>query len=115
MNPGEIYWVQLPPVDGHEQFGRRPAIIIQDDSYGQSLPLVLIVPLTGAVAPARFPGTVSIAPTAETGLRRPSVALVYQIRALDRKRIQEKAGFVPASILEPIYSALDKLTGRGRS
>lgn len=33
MTIGDIHWVELPPSTGHEQSGRRPAIIIQDDAY----------------------------------------------------------------------------------
>ena len=112
MSPGEIHWVQLPPANGHEQAGRRPAIIVQDANYDQLLPTVLIVPLTGAVSASRFTGTVSIEPTSETGLRQRSVALVFQLRAIDRKRVQERIGSVSAKVLQTILSTLDRLTGR---
>jgi mRNA interferase MazF len=60
----------------------------------------------------RFAGTTLIRPTAENGLRQASVALVFQIRAIDRHRIQERIGSVSAEVLHEIFAELDKLTGR---
>lgn len=112
MTPGEIYWVRLPPADGHEQVGRRPAIILQDETYAGALPVVIVVPLTGAVAASRFPGTTLLQPTEENGLLRPSVVLVFQVRAVDRQRIEDQVGTVGAEALAEIYRILDRLLGR---
>ena len=46
MSVGDIDWVDLPSANGHEQRGRRPAVVLQDDDYGGDLPVVLVVPLT---------------------------------------------------------------------
>lgn len=112
MNPGDIHWVELPPTSGHEQVGRRPAVILQDDAYAGSLPLVIVVPLTGATAAARFAGTLVLEPTVENGLRTTSVALVFQVRAVDRRVVQEKLGGVGIAALAEVYALLDLLTGR---
>ena len=88
MSVGDIHWVDLPAANGREQRGRRPAVIFQDDDYGGDLPVVLVVPLTTARAVMRFSGTTLIRPTVENGLRQASVALVFQLRAIDRRRIQ---------------------------
>jgi mRNA interferase MazF len=86
MTIGDIHWVQLPAANGHEQGGRRPAVILQNDAYAGRLPVVLVVPLTTARAAMRFAGTTLIRPTAENGLQQASVALVFQLRAIDRRR-----------------------------
>ena len=87
MSVGDIHWVDLPAANGREQHGRRPAVVVQDDDYGGDLPVVLVVPLTTARAAMRFAGTTRIRPTAENGLRQALVALVFQIRTIDRRRI----------------------------
>jgi mRNA interferase MazF len=107
-----MHWVDLPAANGREQRGRRPAVVLQDDDYGGSLPVVLVVPLTTARAAMRFAGTTLIRPTAETGLRQTSVALVFQLRAIDRGRIREHIGTVSAEVLNAIFEELGKLTGR---
>jgi mRNA-degrading endonuclease toxin of MazEF toxin-antitoxin module len=60
----------------------------------------------------RFAGTTLIRPTAENGLRQASVALVFQLRAIARGRIQERIGTVSAEVLNAMFEELGKLTGR---
>jgi mRNA-degrading endonuclease toxin of MazEF toxin-antitoxin module len=60
----------------------------------------------------RFPATVLVEPAAKNGLRFPSVALVFQLTAVDNRFITSKVGSVFDKILEEIFSALDTLTGR---
>jgi mRNA interferase MazF len=74
-------------------------VVVQDDTYGGDLPVVLVVPLTTARAAMRFAGTTLIRPTVENGLREVSVALIFQIRAIDRRRMQERIGTVHAEVL----------------
>ena len=112
MSVGDMHWVDLPAANGREQRGRRPAVVLQDDDYGGNLPVVLVVPLTTARAAIRFAGTTLIRPTAENGLRQTSVALVFQLRAMDRGRIQEYIGTVSAEVLNAIFEEFGKLTGR---
>jgi len=112
VSVGDLHWVDLPAVNGREQGGRRPAVVLQDDDYGGNLPVVLVVPLTTARAAMRFAGTTLIRPTAENGLRQASVALVFQLRAIARGRIQERIGTVSAEVLNAIFEELGKLTGR---
>ncbi len=111
MSVGDIHWVELPQADGHEQHGRRPAIIVQDDQYGGSLPTVLVVPLSTARRALRFAGTSLIRATTENGLRADSVALVFQCRAIDRRRIRERIGAITEEQRSDVKGELRKLTG----
>jgi mRNA interferase MazF len=111
---GDIHWIQLPAANGHEQGGRRPAVILQDDHYAGGLPVVLVIPLTTARGAMRFAGTLLIRPTAENGLPQASVALVSQLRAIDRRRVQERIGSIGETVLREVLAELDKLTGRTR-
>jgi len=112
VSVGDIHWVDLPTANGREQRGRRPAVVLQADDYGGDLPVVLVVPLTTARAAIRFAGTTLIRPTAENGLRQTSVALMFQLRAIDRRRIQERIGTVSEEVLNSMFEELGKLTGR---
>jgi mRNA interferase MazF len=111
MKIGDIRWVELPDVGGREQSGRRPAIILQDDSYAASLPTTVVVPLSTAIAALRFPGTSLIKATDRSGLRNDFVALVSQIRSIDRGRIKETVGEVSVLELAEIRAELAKLFG----
>ncbi len=96
MTNGEIHWVELPDTGGREQAGRRPAIVIQNDRYAGSLPTVLVIPLSSAIAALRFSGTALIKTDKTSGLKTDSVALVFQLRAIDRGRIKEKLAKFPS-------------------
>jgi mRNA interferase MazF len=112
MQRGDLYWVRLPEVDGREQAGIRPAVIVQDPVAGGALPTVLVVPLTSQLAAARFPGTLRIEPDDENQLSMTSVPLVFQLRAIDRRRLAGRLGRISSTQLERIYEMLDELLGR---
>jgi mRNA interferase MazF len=62
----------------------------------------------------RFTETVLIQPTAENGLSQASVAVVFQLRAIGRSRVQEQIGSIGEMELREMLAELDKLTGRTR-
>jgi len=99
--PGEVWLVVLPFGAGREQTGQRPAIVVQDAIHGQGSPLVIVVPVTGQSAALRFPGSVEIAPTRANGLTVPSVAMTFQLRALDRARLCDGSGRFPKATSQP--------------
>lgn len=114
MTVGDIVWVELPPGDGREQGGRRRAVVFQDESFAGLSPVVLVIPLTTALAATRFPGTVLIQTSVENGLRQPSVALVFQMRGVDRRRFHERLGSLSPEAVAQLHFTLDRLTGRHR-
>jgi mRNA interferase MazF len=109
---GEVRWVDLPSKGGHAQAGRRPAIILQEPKVSARIPTVLVVPLTSQLDALRFPGTVLVEADAANGLRRASVALVFQLTAVDGKYLKDRLGIISRQVLEDLFVALDKLTGR---
>ncbi|MBU6239428.1 MAG: type II toxin-antitoxin system PemK/MazF family toxin [Planctomycetes bacterium] len=111
MKTGDIHWVELPHAGGREQSGRRPAVIMQEDEYAFSLPTTIVIPLSSAIAALRFPGTSQVKATTMSGLRADSVALAFQIRAIDRHRIKEHIGIVSPAELVEIREELRKLFG----
>lgn len=112
MQKGEVWQVDIPFAPGRAQAGERPAVIVQDDPFIAMLPTVLIVPFTGARSATRFPGTVLVRPDGQNGLTVPSVALVFQMRALDRRYCLHRLGVLDPATLDQIFTELDKLTGR---
>lgn len=109
MKVGEIYWTRLASRGGREQAGRRPGIILQEDT---SLPTVLLVPLTTKQDALRFSGTVLIEPDSENNLPNISVALVFQLTALDKNSLERKIGKISNEYLKEIWEAFDEITGR---
>jgi mRNA interferase MazF len=112
MKGGEVWRVRIPPAPGHAQTGERPAIILQELVFNNSLPTTLIVPLTSKLAASRFDGTLLIQPDQQNGLTVPSVALVFQMRTLDQRNCLKPLGILDAATLDQVFAVLDKLTGR---
>ena len=112
MKRGEVWRVRMPAVPGHTQAGERPAIIVQDASFNSALPTVLIVPFTSTKGTTRFPGTLLVQPDQHNGLTVPSVALVFQLSALDKQNCLQHMGELDALVLDQVFALLDQLTGR---
>ncbi len=114
MNRGDIVRVELPRPQGpsgREQFGPRPAVVVQDDPDSVSLPTVLVVPLTSRLAAARFPSSFTVLPTRANGLDVESVVLTHQHRAIDRRRVQRVIGELHAEQLAILDSEMRRLLG----
>lgn len=110
MQEGDIYFVEIPLSRGHEQAGLRPAIIVQAVGF-EKLPTVLIVPLTSKLKAADFPFTFIIEPDQSNNLDVASVALVFQLRAIDKRRLKNKIGRIGEAKLELLKQKLKEITG----
>ncbi len=100
MARGDVLLVALPDSDKREEKGNRPAIAVQTDVAVS--PMLMIVPVTSSLGALRFPFTVRIEPSALNGLTLFSVAMVFQMRAIDRKRIIRKIGELESDYLMQI-------------
>lgn len=105
MNKGEIWLVEIPKTNGHEQAGKRPVIIHSDTESN----IVIIVPFTSNIQALRFPHTIEVVPSKENGLTAKSVALIFQLRAIDKKRLKNKIGKLESAILAKIDNVLKNL------
>lgn len=113
LTRGDIHWVEFPKPKDHpsrEQYGIRPALIIQNESTYHFLPTVIVVPITSKLKTARIAGTHVIVQTAENGLPYTSVALVFQTRAIDRARIKQRVGILALPDLRAIENLLANIT-----
>ncbi|MGQ3684376.1 MAG: type II toxin-antitoxin system PemK/MazF family toxin [Candidatus Loosdrechtia sp.] len=88
MKAGDIYLVETPGSNGHEQQGFRPAIIVQTAINIDKVPTILVVPFTTQIKAASFPFTFIVEPDLHNNLASKSVALVFQLRAIDKKRLK---------------------------
>lgn len=110
MQAGDIYLIEIPASGGHEQSGLRPAIIVQEKAL-EKLPTVLIVPLTSKQKAADFPFTFIIEPDRVNNLNVVSVALIFQLRAIDKKRVKNKIGKIGLEKMELLKQSLKEIMG----
>ncbi len=109
MDIGDIYEVEIPPSDGHEQAGTRPAIIVQATQFEKRLPTVIIVPFTSQLKAQTFPGTYIVHRDSENNLATDSVALIFQLRAIDKRRLKNRVGKLSRKDLAEIEKQLKNL------
>lgn len=104
----EVWLVDLDPVAGREQAGRRPAVVISVDQLGTGPSgLCIVVPLTTTERPN--PLHVEVVPP-EGGLRARSWAMPEMVRAISRRRLVERWGTVRPATLEEIVGRVRVLT-----
>src|SRR5262249_48879898 len=102
---GEIYYVDLDPVLGSEQGGRRPSLVIQNDVGNQYSPVVIIAAITSRPSARDRPTDVRIQPGV-SGLEVPSRVLLNQIRTIDKRRLRRRAGEVTPAELALVDDAI---------
>lgn len=106
---GEIWSVDLSPVRGHEQPGRRPCLVISDDLYNSGpAEKHIIVPVTSK--DKRIPYHIEVlAP--EGGLRMRSHLMCDDIRSVSRDRFMERFGVVSEKTILLVQDSLRTLLG----
>jgi len=100
MKKGEIWIVDLGTRSGREQMGERPAVVI-----GHANQLVQVIPLTSNLERYNMSFTLLIEKTPKNGLSKDSIALVFQIVSIDKRRLKRRVGILS----EDIINALEKL------
>src|SRR5690349_15787500 len=88
-----IFFASLDPTAGSEQAGRRPVIVISRERLNQVLPVVNVLPLTSRKSSSRaiYPNEVLL-PAGTARLPVDSIVLCYQIRTLDKRRLEQPIG-----------------------
>lgn len=110
MKRGTVVLVSLDPTIGHEQRGARPCVVVTDAAVSddQRFPMLAVVPLTGtpgegALYPGLRPG--------ESGISRPSWALIDQLRSIDKRRVRRIFGAIDAGEMAAIDNGLRLFLG----
>ncbi len=102
---GELYYADLSPVIGSEQGGVRPVLIIQNDVGNKYSPTIIVCAVTSRLTKAKLPTHIELR-EGESGLKKASVALLEQLRTLDKRRLKEKIGFLSSEKMERVDHAL---------
>ena len=111
LTRGMVIDVDLDPTKGSETGKVRPCVIVTNDDYNARLPVIQVVPLTGwSERKAAVKTNVTIAPTPQNGLTKPSIADCLQTRPIDhRHRMVRVRGSLDATIMRKIDGALHKV------
>lgn len=102
---GDLFWVNLNPIKGSEQAGRRPVVVIQNDIGNELAPTVIIAPITTKSYAKEYPTNVHLS-KGTAGLKGDSTILFSQIRTIDKLRVESKIGSLPPEYLTRADAAI---------
>lgn len=101
---GALVWMEFSPHLGHEQTGRRPAVVLTTRAYHEHSSMTIVCPITSRER--GWPLEVKLPP----GLPVSGVVLIDQIRSVDRSvRYMEVVGEAPQEVLDEIDARLAPL------
>jgi len=101
---GDVVWIHLNPQAGHEQAGRRPALVISPGAYNGRVGLALLCPITSQVK--GYPFEVRI----PEGHGVSGVILSDQVKSLDwRARSADFRERMPEPVLREVLQKLGTL------
>jgi mRNA interferase MazF len=103
---GDLVWIDLDPTVGHEQSGRRPAIVLSPHTYNAAAGLCVVCPITSRVRDYPFEAKLPDG----VGLR--GVVLADQPRSISwEQRPIRHAGRAPDPVLADVRERLAALLG----
>jgi len=101
---GDVVWLTFHPQAGHEEAGRRPALVLSPASYNRKVGLALFCPITSQVK--GYPFEVPI----PNGLEVAGVVLSDQVKSLDwQARAAQFICRLPASATVEVLERLGTL------
>ena len=104
---GDVVWINFNPQAGHEQAGRRPAVILSPKAYNQKVGLAILCPITNQIK--GYPFEVKI----PSKNKATGVILSDQAKSMDwRIRKTEFISALPADVIEEVLAKLGTLIGK---
>ena len=104
---GDAVWLTFDPQAGHEQSGRRPAVVLSPRAYNGRSGLALLCPVTSQIK--GYPFEVIL----PEGLPVGGAILADQVRSLDwRARRSTRICSLPADTMDEVLGKLEPLLQR---
>jgi len=97
---GDVVWLNFTPGSGHEQKGKRPAVVISPKRYNEKVGLGLFCPITSKIK--NYPFEVRIENDTING-----VVLADQIKSLDWRT--REIEFITRETSEKMNEVIDKI------
>ena len=104
---GDIVWLHFDPQSGHEQAGRRPALVVSPKPYNRKVGLALCCPITSSVK--GYPFEVVL----PDGLPLSGAILADQVRNLDwQARRTARICALPTEVIDEVMGKLESILSR---
>jgi mRNA interferase MazF len=105
---GEIYWADLNPVQGREQAGRRPVLVLSHELFNRKSQTAIVMAITGQPQRAGFPLTMALP---EAALPNASWLKISQVRTVSVERLGKRIAAVESETLGRAVEGLLELIG----
>ena len=104
IKKGDVYFASLNPIVGSEQDGERPVVVVQKNLANKHSPTIIIVPITTVLKRMDLPTHISI--SKNSFLKKDSMIIVEQIRAIDKKRLKAYLGHLKPEQMKLVDDAI---------
>ena len=104
IKKGDVYYASLNPIVGSEQDGERPVVVVQNNLANKHSPTIIIVPITTVLKRMELPTHIPI--SKNRFLKKDSMILVEQIRAIDKKRLKAYLGHLKPEQMKLVDDAI---------
>lgn len=102
---GDVFLANLELVKGSEQGGERPVIVFQNPDLNKFTSTFICIPLTTNLSRMGLPGTCFIK-KGDGGLPQDSIALCFQLKAIDKSRLTKRYGALRPATLNALAEAV---------
>lgn len=102
---GDLYWVDWEPARGVEQRGRRPALVVQNDTGNRSSPATVVAAISSAPVKKVYPFLVLLE-QGQGGLPKAGFINCSQLMTINQSRLLTKIGSLDGPTLLAVNQAL---------
>lgn len=111
ISRGDLYYADLDPIIGSEQGGIRPVVVLQNNVGNKYSPTVIVTAITSRRDKSILPTHHKLYSCLK--LSQDSVALLEQIRTIDKTRLMDYIGSLDGEDMTAIDTALAVSVGLG--
>lgn len=104
MKQRDICLADLNPVQGSEQSGIRPVVVISGNAMNDNLNICIVCPLSSNIK--HYAGCIVLKKDAVNHLDQDSEVITFQVRTLSKSRLSKKIGVITESQLQQILQGL---------
>lgn len=104
IHRGDIYYADLSPVQGSEQGGIRPVLVVQNDMGNKHSPTTIVAIITSKTTKAKLPTQVWLSVT--DGFKVNSMVMCEQVRTIDKTRLKSFIGRAQSGEMKLVDEAL---------
>ena len=99
-----VFMADLNPVIGSEQQGKRPVLVISDETTNSVMPVVTILPITSLKKGRRIYPNEVLLKQGVAGLDTDSIILAHQIRTISKQRLLNCRGTITEETLQTMIN-----------